>query len=240
VSYVDLHSHVLPGLDDGARDLRDSLAMIAGLRELGFAEIYATPHQKAPVHLPTREAIRAAHDVLTGALGEGDGVTIGLAAENHWDSVFFERLTDRSFPTYTPDHKAFLIEFAADRLAPGADEHLFRLRVGGLLPAIAHPERYADIARDLGRAEALGRTAALVVDLGALGGTHDRRANACARALCERGLAHAAASDVHRPSDLDGAAKGIAWIRKHLGADALTRLLDRGPRAILAGEMPAP
>ncbi len=236
--FVDLHAHFLPGLDDGARDLRDSVALLTGLREIGFAKIYATPHQKAPAYLPTPEAIRAAYDVVLGALGSNHGLEIGLGAENFWDSVFFERLADRSFPCYTPPGKAFLIEFTPERLAPGVDQHLFRLRVGGLLPVVAHPERYAEIRSDLGRAESLGRAAALMVDLGALGGAHDRKANHCARALCEEGLAHAAASDVHRPSDLDAAAKGIAWIRRRLGPDAVTRLLDEGPRAILAGEIP--
>lgn len=239
MSLVDLHAHFLPGLDDGARDLRDSVALLTGLRELGFTQVYATPHQKAPAYLPTSEAIRAAHDVVLGALGRDPGMEIGLGAENYWDSVFFERLQDRSFPCYTPPGKAFLIEFSPERFAPNVDEHLFRLRVGGLLPVVAHPERYAEIRHDLGRAESLGRAGALMVDLGALGGAHDRKANNCARALCEEGLAHAAASDVHRPSDLAAAAKGIAWIRRRLGPAAVTRLLDLGPRAILAGEIPS-
>jgi protein-tyrosine phosphatase len=235
---IDLHAHVLPGLDDGARDLRDSVLLLQGLRELGFTQVYATPHQKAPMFLPTREAIRAAHDVVVAAVS-GGAPSLGLGAENFWDSVFFERLADRSFPSYAPSEKAFLIEFPPERLPPKLDDHLFRLRAGGLLPAVAHPERYADIARDLSRGEALGRTAALIVDLGALGGAHDRRANRTARALCEAGLAHAAASDVHRAGDLEAAAKGMAWIRRRLGPDAVTRLLDHGPSAILAGELPS-
>lgn len=237
MTFVDLHAHVLPGLDDGARDLRDALGLLAGLREMGFAEVFATPHQKAPDLLPTREAIRAAFDVVQGALPQPP--RLGLGAENFWDSVFFERVADRSFPTYGQG-RAFLIEFSPERLPPGLDEQLFRLRVGGLLPVVAHPERYAEIARDPARAEALSRNAALLVDLPALGGAHGRAAANVARALCENGLAHAAASDVHRTADLDAAARGIAWLRRRLGPDAVTRLLDRGPRAILDGELPAP
>lgn len=238
MTFVDLHAHVLPGLDDGARDLRDSLALLQGLREMGFCEVFATPHQKAPHLLPTREAIRAAFDVVSAAVKDAGQPRLGLGAENFWDSVFFERLTTKTFPTYGPG-KAFLIEFSPERLPPGLDEHLFRLRVGGLLPALAHPERYAEVTRDLARAEALGKNAALVVDLPALGGAHGRTANKTARALCEAGLAHAAASDVHRPADLDAAARGVAWLQKRLGPGAVTRLLDQGPRAILAGELPA-
>lgn len=237
MSFVDLHAHVLPGLDDGARDLCDAVALLTGLREMGFSEVYPTPHQRAPELLPTREAILAAFDVVSGAFAGNGQMLRGMGAENYWDSVFFERVADRGIPAYSPG-KSFLLEFAPERLPRRVDEHLFRIRVGGLLPVIAHPERYADIAKNLSTAEALGRTSALVVNLGALGGAHGRTAARTARALCEEGLAHAAASDVHREGDLPDAAAGIAWLERRLGPQSVTRLLEEAPRAILAGELP--
>ena len=118
------------------------------------------------------------------------------------------------------------------------EEQLFRLRARGLLPVLAHPERYHGLCRQPERLEAIGRTAALVVDLGALDGAHGPRAGEAARWLVEDGLAHACASDVHAADDARAAGDGIAWMRKRLGESAVRRLLDENPRRILHGELP--
>ena len=94
---------------------------------------------------------------------------------------------------------------------------------------MAHPERYLAIQKDLGRAEALGRTAALVVDLGALDGAHGRAEMKTARRLLEEGLAHAAATDIHSPDDQRAIAAGMAWIRKRLGARGAVAFARRAP-----------
>ena len=123
-------------------------------------------------------------------------------------------------------------------MPPRLEQTLFELRLGGRLPVMAHPERYLAIQKDPARAEALGRTAALVVDLGALDGAHGRAEMKTARRLLEDGLAHAAATDIHSPDDQRAIAAGMGWIRKRLGPEALSRLLDQHPRHILAGNLP--
>jgi protein-tyrosine phosphatase len=133
---------------------------------------------------------------------------------------------------------AFLFELNPALMPPRLPETLFELRLAGKMPVMAHPERYLGIQKDVSRAEALGRSAALVVDLGALDGAHGRAEMKTARRLLEEGLAHAAATDIHRPEDQRSIAAGMAWIRKRLGEDALGRLLDHNPRHILAGELP--
>jgi protein-tyrosine phosphatase len=235
MGFVDLHSHVLPGLDDGSPDAATSHAMLRGLAELGFDTVFATPHQKAGQFLPSRDAIDAAFAALAPAAP--GGLRLGLAAENMWDDVFFERLQRGEIPGYG-DGPAFLFELRPDGLPPGLTDHLFKLTVDGRLPVLAHPERYHPLHDDRARLARLRTQAAFVVDLGALGGHHGRAEKQRARALLEDGLAHAVASDAHGPEDVARAAEGIAWIRKRLGPAAVTRLLDDGPRAILAGELP--
>jgi protein-tyrosine phosphatase len=236
VGFVDLHSHVLPGLDDGAPDPEASTAMIQGLADLGFDTIVATPHQKAGQFLPTREAIDLAY-AETRERVAGIAVTMALAAENMWDEVFYERSEAGTIPSYDGG-PAFLVEFPLTHLPPGLTEVLFRLRSQERLPVIAHPERYPDLWSDTALVERLGADCALVVDLGAVAGYHGRKRTKAARAWLKAGLIHAVASDAHSPSDVRVAAEGIAWIRKKLGEDALTRLLDDNPRRILSGEHP--
>jgi protein-tyrosine phosphatase len=238
MAVVDLHAHFLAGLDDGAQDDGMSLRMIEAVASLGFVSLHATPHQRAGVFLPERGQIDASHAALARRVEAAfPGVTLGLAAENFWDEVFLGRLHGSGLPTY-PGGKAFLFEVSPAVMPPRLEQALFAIRLSGRLPVMAHPERYHALQTDLDRAVAVGRSAALVVDLGALDGAHGRPAMKAARKLVEEGIAHAAATDSHTPDDQRAIAAGMAWIRKRLGAETLERLLDHNPRRILAGDLP--
>jgi protein-tyrosine phosphatase len=240
LGFDDLHSHVLPALDDGAPDLATGMAMLRGLEMIGFDRVSATPHQKASQFMPTREAIDAAYTSTKDALARaGSKLSLGLAAENYWDDVFFERTQDGSLPRYDGG-RSFLFEIPPPEAPPRFEDGLFRLGVKGWLPVMAHPERYQSFWGDVDRLAHIGESVALVVDLGALAGYHGWKVGRVARALVKAGIIHAAASDVHTPDDVRVAAEGIAWIKKKLGPDAVTRLLDENPRRILAGELPDP
>ena len=241
MGFVDLHSHVLPLLDDGAKTLAESMEMLSLLGRAGFTTVCATPHQRAGMFLPAREAIDDAYAWVRGAIPAG-GPELLLAAENMWDEVFLERSLSSLVPTYT-GARAFLFELPVHVLPPRIEERLFAIRrgKGAPLPVMAHPERYPGLTDDKEGRERLSRMrgqAALVVDLGALDGAHGARSCKAARFLVEENLAHAAASDCHQPGDIKSALAGIAWIRKRLGEPAVRRLLDDGPRQILIGELP--
>jgi protein-tyrosine phosphatase len=233
--YVDLHSHFLPALDDGATDLEVSLRMVAAVTDLGFSQLTATPHQRAGMYLPSRPDIDRAFAEVTDAVG--GKVALGLAAENFWDDVLHERLSGGGLPSY-PGGRAFLFEVDPQLMPPHIEDRLFEQRVAGRLPVMAHPERYRAIQKDMSRAEAIGRTAAMLVDLGAVAGAYGWLQKRAARRLLEENLVHAVATDVHRPDDARAAAAGMAWIRKRLGPDTLDRLLGENPRRILAGDLP--
>lgn len=214
------------------------MTMLRGLRAIGFDTVCATPHQKAGQFLPSAEAIAAAHLQLVDLLAaSGLSLRIPLAAENMWDATLYERIRNDAIPSYDGG-PSFLVEFLPAHLPVGLNQHIFDLRRRGKLPVIAHPERYQPLWSAPDKVLALAADCALVVDLPALAGYHGRREGKAARALVEGGLAHAVASDVHSPSDLRGAAEGVAWIKKRLGEAALARLLDENPRRILAGEHP--
>lgn len=236
MGFLDLHSHVLPGIDDGARDLQESIALLHGLAALGFEQVCATPHQKDGSFMPTADEIADAFNILQGS----SPLPLVPAAENYWGQVLFERMPALAFPKYGELGRAFLFEVAPRSMppAPMFEEQLFRLRTRGVLPVMAHPERYWALQRDHDRAGELAKTAALVVDLGALGGAHGEAACVAARAFVESGVASAAASDVHRGEDLQEVADGLSWLRRRFSDDQVRRLLEDTPRRILAGELP--
>ena len=238
MDYVDLHSHILPGLDDGAPDMATSMAMIDGLAGLGFSTICATPHQKTGQYLPSLESIRDAHQELLEALKSRDReLRIPLAAENMWDSTLYERMQSGAIPGYEGS-KVFLVEFVPHQLPVGLFERIFDLRCKGILPVVAHPERYSPLWKAPESLEKLAADCAMVVDLGALAGRHGRKQAKYARKMVLEGNAHAAASDAHCTGDLKDAAEGIAWIRKKAGDEAAERLLSINPAMILEGKHP--
>lgn len=234
MGFVDLHNHCLFALDDGAPDQSTSRAMLTALAAAGFTEVYATPHQKAGQFLPERAAIDAAFAALRA---DRPPVDLHLGAENMWDDVFYERSQRGAIPSYD-DGDAFLVELRPGHLPVGLVDQLFRWRMAGKAPVLAHPERYEALWDDRGLVDRLRRQCAFVVDLAALAGYHGKPQQKAARRFVEDGVAAAVATDAHTVEDVRTAAEGIAWIEKRLGAAAVTRLLDDGPRAVLLGELP--
>ena len=236
--YIDLHCHLLPGLDDGSPNLETSMEMLAALMDLGFTEICATPHQRNGLFIPTAEAIAEALDACRA---EGQkyhpSARIRLGAENFWDEILIERLRKHTVPCYD-GRRAFLFELNPVLPPPHLEEALFEIRLGGCLPVMAHPERYLAFQRDRAFAETMSKQAALVVDLEAVAGASKRAETKTARRLVEDGFAHAVASDMHSPDTKGNVGAGIDWIRKRVGGAKVTQLLEENPRRILEGELP--
>jgi protein-tyrosine phosphatase len=236
MGFVDLHSHVLFGLDDGSPDLETSLTMLAALGGAGFSDVCATPHQKSGQYLPTADVIATTYAALRTA-APASAPALHLAAENMWDDVFFARLQAGIFPSYD-DGPAFLIELRPSLMPVGLLDQVFRLRMAGRVPVLAHPERYRALWDDDALTRQLRSQCAFLIDLPALAGHHGKQEGKMARRLVETGLATAAATDCHTPEDVRRAAEGIAWIEKKLGARTVDRLLADAPRSLLAGDLP--
>lgn len=236
MGFVDLHSHVLYGLDDGAPDESTALAMLDGLAQLGVSEQCLTPHQKASQYLPAWDRIEATFAKVS-AIRQPHHPTLRLGAENMWDDVFFTRIVENAIPHYR-DTAAFLVEIPPPLMPPGMLDQLFKWRMAGKVPVLAHPERYHALWDNDDLAEQLRNHCAFLIDLGALGGFHGKREMKAARHLVEKGLATAVATDAHHLGDLQQAAEGMRWIEKKFGHATVVRLFDHAPRAILGGELP--
>jgi protein-tyrosine phosphatase len=239
---IDIHCHILPGLDDGPQDLDAALVLVTALVEVGFTELYPTPHQKSGSWAPTAdERERAARELGEAVREAGLAVSIHPpAGENMWDDLFLERLsgTGADIVTYPGNH-AFLVELDPAAPPPNVEQQLFQLRVSrGQLPVVAHVERYPSLTRDRARLEGLARNSALLVNLSALGGMGGWGVRRLARRLVKQRLVHAAASDGHTMTDAAFCQAGADWLRSTLGEQALCRLLLENPRRILAGDLP--
>ena len=237
--FVDLHCHWVAGIDDGASSPDEGVAMLRALGAAGFERVVATPHMRPGMFDNTRADLTAAYERMQPVLAEEPGLPeVGLSSEHYFDDVVFRRLVSGEALPY-PGGRAALLEFYGVDFPPVVVERLFDLRRGGLLPVIAHPERYRYVWR---HPEALERLVdsgvATLLDAAAMVGKYGREPQRCAEDLLERGLYHAACSDAHRASDVAEVAQGMRRIAELYDEAEVEFLFGEGPRKLLEGKLP--
>lgn len=145
---TDMHSHLIPGIDDGAKSLEKSVAYIKGLVDLGYQKIITTPHIMGDHYPNTPDIILSGLEEVRLAVAQANiSVELNAAAEYFVDDYFVE-LLDAEQPLLTLPGNRLLIEFST--FAPPANffEILFRLKTLGYYPILAHPERYVYYANE--------------------------------------------------------------------------------------------
>jgi protein-tyrosine phosphatase len=234
---VDLHCHWVAAIDDGARTPEEGLAMLRGLRDVGFDEIVATPHMRPGMFDNDKAGLERAFAVTKQAVSAAstDLPTVHLASEHFFDDVVFGRLMRGEALPY-PGGKSVLVEFGQGPFPLRAQHRMFDLRRAGLAPVIAHPERYEPVWKDDACLEPLlDAGAMLLLDVCALVGKYGRAPQRAAEKLLEEDAYDAACSDAHRPHDVEVVARAIQRLLALVGDDETKRLLADGPRAILGG-----
>jgi protein-tyrosine phosphatase len=230
---IDLHSHVLPALDDGPQDVDGSLEILRAARADGITTIAATPHVRDD-H-PTTPARMEEALAAVRALDAGVEVLPG----GELDIRFAQRLPDDELRRFGlgGNTSLLLLETPYYGWPLDIDDALFGFAVQGFTVVLAHPERNADVAE---RPELLrplvDRGVYVQLTAASLDGRLGRRAAAAARRLLDDGSAHLIASDAHAASVR---AIGMSSAREAVGDDALARWLTEDvPAALLAGERP--
>jgi len=138
-----MHSHLLPGIDDGSPDLQTSLRLIKGLEELGYKNFIATPHVMEDLYPNNRGTIQAAYDTLKDELKSKDIDTqIRFAAEYLLDGNVDDML-EKKESLLTLKDKMVLVEISFVSEPIHLKDVLFNLQMNGYQPIFAHPERYA-------------------------------------------------------------------------------------------------
>ncbi|HXS37757.1 MAG TPA: CpsB/CapC family capsule biosynthesis tyrosine phosphatase [Flavipsychrobacter sp.] len=194
---TDIHSHYIPGIDDGAQTIEDSIELVLAMKQLGFKSLVTTPHVKYD-HFPnTTETITTGLQVLKNGLSErGIDMPIKAAAEYYIDDYFMRLL--QSEPLLTINENEVLVELSFLFEPVKLHETLFKIQSLGYRPILAHPERYAfyhskpDIYRELKDKGCLLQLNSL-----SLTGYYGKPVKQIADMLLEQKLYDYAGSDMH-------------------------------------------
>jgi protein-tyrosine phosphatase len=231
---IDLHTHVLPGIDDGPATISQSLEILADSVESGVRAVAATPHVRDDY--PTTAAVMERLVASLQVEAEVNGITLEIMTGG-------EIALDRLSVTPTPELRRFglggssrylLVEFPYYGWPPNLAEQLAALRSAGFTAVLAHPERNAEVQAGPARLEPLVDGGALVqLTSASLSGNLGRQCQRTARRLLELGLAHLVASDVHAR----GGRAGLNAAVEEISDEPLARwLTTEVPQAIVSDE----
>lgn len=239
MGFVDLHDHVLWGLDDGCRTPEEALEAVRLLVSIGYDELAPSPHAIADLPSGDADACLARRNELVSLLAEsGVPVALHAGAENRLDEEFLARSADADRRRGIGEGGRWvLVEAPFESRLPALLDVVFRLRRRGISPLFAHPERCLEFERPGVAQEVIRLGGAHQLNLGALAGTYGRAARRQAERFLGEGLYAVAATDLHRPEDARRWLEaGLRALEKQAGREALRRLCEENPRRILRGE----
>lgn len=236
---IDIHIHILPGLDDGAEDMAEALAMCRQALDDGVTRVVATPHMLDGVYDVSPERARDALGRLRERLSsEGMDLAVEIGADVHIAKDLPERLARGEALTISEMGKYLMVELPQDVWLPGAHEVLFELQLAGVTPILSHPERNLAVQDDPDVLIPLVEAENLVqVTAESLTGGFGSRPQRCARELVERHLAHLVASDAHSATRRKpGLSRARSVVEDILPLDESQDMFVGRPTSVLAGE----
>lgn len=231
---IDIHSHILPGLDDGPHTMEESVAMVRMAAQAGTTDIVATPHANLEFDFdPQRVAVQAGE--LSAAVGQTIRIHTGCDFHFSYDQI--QDAFANPFKYTISGHQYLLVEFPDLLIPKTVDEVLARLLAAGIVPVITHPERNRRLQQQRERLEEWVRVGCLTqVTAQSFFGRFGPAARDFSRELMRRDLVDFIASDAHdcedRPPRLDDA---YNYVARQYGPERATRLLVTNPRAALDG-----
>ena len=238
---IDIHSHLLPAVDDGATSLQVSIDMLDAYVANGFNTVVTTPHLTGHLDPCYRGIVENAF-----AQVEPHAQARGVQLERGFEvRLSLEQLTqlESGAPITLAGTNVVLIDLPFTEWPAYADATLFALQIAGYRIVLAHPERYPGIQRDPNRAvELVTRGIVLQVTIGSFSGAFGKRAKQCAETLLKLGVVQIVATDAHSAGHRMAAVpEGMERLRVLVGQEQLDSLTITAPRMLLCGEaLPPP
>lgn len=220
---TDMHSHVLPGIDDGAPDSAASLELIKGLQDLGYEKLVATPHIMRDMYNNDAKNINGVRRMMEDHLSKNHvDMPLRAAAEYFMDDHFGNLLT-KNTPLLTIHGDKVLVEFSFVTTPIDYKNQFFQMQINGYQPILAHPERYTYLWNQRGIFEELKTMGILFqMNLLSLTGYYGRPTQEIAQYLIKRDFINLVGTDLHHMRHLEALRHSDAI------GDSINRMLDRG------------
>ena len=237
---IDLHNHIIPGLDDGSKSLEMSLEMLRCAAEQGITDVVNTVHfQTSRLDGITFEYdfVKTKVDELQREL-DSSGIPIKL----HFSAEVFylpNLMELKDNPLLTFGHgKYMLVEFPFEQVPNGCHEVFFQLKMAGVTPILAHPERIKPIQKDLSIVRKFIRGGCVIqVDAGSVTGSLGSASEIAALEIIKQGACHLIGSDVHDDRRRNFLLADALKIATKILGDKAIKLVTENPRNILEGKL---
>ena len=217
-----MHSHLLPGIDDGSPDLETSLYLIKGMMDLGYTKLITTPHIMWDMYKNTHEIILEKLGLLRNAVKTaGLNVEINAAAEYFLDENT-ENLLKNNIPLLPISGKMVLVEFSMAYPTHSLKDMLFEMQMQNYMPVIAHPERYLYLEKNKSLYDELKDLGCLFqLNLLSIGGYYGKSAQQLGEYLIKKGYYDLVGTDLHGQRHLNALQDGMYM-------PALLKLMETG------------
>jgi len=215
--FVDIHSHILPGIDDGAKNIEESIKLIDKMEEMGFAKIIGTPHIYPGLYDNTNESIKKSFNKI-----QNKKSTIDYASEYMIDLSLIKSAEKKSLLTLNENY--VLIESSLIYPSKHIYEIIFQLRINGYIPILAHPERYTYYTNDFNEFYKLKRAGCLFqINLLSTTGYYGSPTTKLAKKLLKKKLIDFAGTDIHNINHVNNFGKKVIVGEP----EYITKLMDR-------------
>jgi protein-tyrosine phosphatase len=243
--YVDIHAHILPGIDDGPSDIDSALAMARAAVDAGIATIVATPHLRPDFpDVRVHELCQRCAELRAEIEREQIPIELVVGAETSIGWALEANAEELRLASVRQQARDLLLETPFSQVI-GLERLLYELQTRGYRLTLAHPERNADLRRDDAMLRQLVNQGVLLqLNAGSLSESSGSSVRRFARHLCAEDLAHVIASDGHRGErwrPVGALARGVSAAAELVGIERAEWMARDAPLAIIEGrELPAP
>lgn len=194
---VDMHSHLIPGIDDGSKSIEDSIEMLRKFKSMGYKKVITTPHVMSDFYRNTPEIILGGmKDVQQELKRQNIDIEFEAAAEYYLDENLPSKVEDGSLLTFGNNYVLFELPFITE--PPNFSSFIFELQTNGYKPILAHPERYGFWYKDFEKFRNVkDRGVDLQLNILSLVGHYGPEAQKIAEQLIDENLITFLASDCH-------------------------------------------
>lgn len=236
---IDIHTHIIPGVDDGSKTIEESIRIIKNAVSDGVKTIVAAPHVFEIQNNINLRKIHDTFDLLQKRLiSEDIKIKIILAAELSISPDLPKVIKSNKELTINSKNRYILMELPMQEIPSFTEQIIFDLLVENIIPIITHPERYFDIWKDPNKLFKLVQKGALThVNTGSLMGKYGKKSLNTAKILLSHNLIHMIGSDVHSSSNgYYPLSKGVNEVAKIVGLERAEKMATSIPEKVVNGE----